>query len=91
MGKPPKTQPPITAEAIDHIERTMGMVLVPAEAFGLLFAYCHMGQLDVPAVARVHPDYPGLRDGRQGHLIKALRPHADRALALIPTTPRGEG
>lgn len=59
------------------------MITVPAEAFALLFAYCHAPGPRVPQHLRAHPAYPGNRDGRCGHLTKELRPYAETAFALV--------
>lgn len=68
-----------------HLDRKAkpAMIEVPLEAFALLFAYCHTGQLAVPASARSHPDWPEKRDGRHGHLTAQLRPYAEAAFALL--------
>jgi hypothetical protein len=69
----------------------MAMISVPRDAFALLFAYCHTPSGDVPAHIRAHADYPGTREGRSGHLSRALAPYVAQAFADIERpTPNPE-
>lgn len=61
-------------------ERTME---VPLEAFALLMAWTSMSSLAVPQHIKDRAAWPAHHDDKKGHLLRALTPAAEKAIALL--------